>query len=663
MQIHKLTIRYIIFGLVIVFTTAGLFSQGFTSADGLWTRLPGSLVQQMDDDRDNISGLRPAASLPYIPADTVKADPVPFTGKIILDYTSGHQAEWADFDRDGDMDILMVYEKEVGGYDIRYTGIMVNETDTLIEMELPLRPIYSGYLNFGSANWFDYDGDGLQDIFLVKFDQLKPKMWVYKNNGDRTFRNIMCDSLLTIDPFRRAPSFADYDNDGDLDILITGKNQTTNATEAIICENAGSGRFTPVLIQNMTGIVKSRMPWCDFNNDGYIDFMANVPKPDHTAYLSVYKNNGDRTFTRISYENLAGLNEYDANNGDMRWSDCNSDGFADILICGGSSGSSGTGIARVYINNGNETFTDTGPAGIWSLYGNVSLEWGDFNNDGMPDVMHAGVHNVDGESYKTRIFYNNSGTFVKGEYDSFLPVDQLSMSTAADYDNDGDLDVLVQGQNPISHPQIALYLNFQPVSNSRPEAPSGLSEEYDGNEVTLRWNRASDKETPAPGLSYNVCLMSATDTIISPAALGTGRRTIVGIGNAGYNNFLKIKNLRTGTYTWCVQSIDNCYDGSSFTALKTFSHVNTGVSQVEEPGLPGLVVFPNPVSDRMTVSVQSSAGRKCRIVISDISGRQLKNIREAELPYETGTGSLRPGVYIVTVTLDGMNLEARFLKV
>ena len=129
----------------------------------------------------------------------------------------------------------------------------------------------------------------------------------------------------------------------------------------------------------------------------------------------------------------------------MRWGDCNSDGYSDIIISGCHTASNGTGITMVYMNNGNETFTDIGSAGIWSLRGGISIEWGDFNNDGMFDVLHTGTNNFNGEN-KTRIFYYNNGTFDVSDYELFLQVGQTGMSTAADYDNDGDLDVLVLGQ-------------------------------------------------------------------------------------------------------------------------------------------------------------------------------------------------------------------------
>ena len=179
----------------------------------------------------------------------------------------------------------MDYEK----YSAHYTRILENSIDTITEMSIPLASIYSQNSNFGSANWFDYDSDGLQDIFLVQADLQKSKIWIYKNNGDRTFTDIKCDSLLTIYPAYRNPSFADYDNDGDQDILLTGTNLTINAYQAIILENSDSGKFSPVLIQNMTGIVISKMPWCDFNHDGYLDLMACEPKPDYTASLSLIK--------------------------------------------------------------------------------------------------------------------------------------------------------------------------------------------------------------------------------------------------------------------------------------------------------------------------------------------------------------------------------------
>ena len=126
---------------------------------------------------------------------------------------------------------------------------------------------------------------------------------------------------------------------------------------------------------------------------------------------------------------------------------------------------------------------------------------------------------------------------------------------------------------------------------------------------------------------------------------------------------MKIKNLPSGSYTWSVQSIDNCYEGSAFAAEHSFSHVNTGVEDIEKPVASGLVLFPNPVSDRITITTVGPDVSKCEIIISDMTGRQHKRIRGIELPFDLSTESLKPGVYIITLIVDGTIAEAKFLKI
>ena len=90
------------------------------------------------------------------------------------------------------------------------------------------------------------------------------------------------------------------------------------------------------------------------------------------------------------------------------------------------------------------------------------------------------------------------------------------------------------------------------------------------------------------GLSYSVCLKGAADSSHfagSPGIEGEKEQSSVS-AMPGYNNFMKIKDLPSGSYTLSVQSIDNCYDGSPFAAEQSFSHVNTGVADVEDPGIP-----------------------------------------------------------------------------
>ncbi len=412
--------------------------------------------------------------------DTISTYPLQFTKKVILDNTYGYEAEWGDFDLDGDLDILMFYETN-DGYGENFTKIFENKIDTLTELEVGLPIVENfGSSRNGSINWFDYNNDGLLDIFLIRGEPFSAKKKIFRNNGNKTFSDIKVDSLLDIVPGSCGPSFADYDNDGDLDMLLNGKNTDTFENEIKIYENIDSGKFIDSGIKNLTGIIKSRMPWADFNNDGYIDILANKPFQNGTSNITVFKNNGNKTFTQIVMIGLQGLdNDYLNQDGDMRWGDYNNDGFADILISGENGGSDGYGITKIYNNNGDETFTDSGIDNIYGMVSDVSIEWGDYNNDGVLDILQTGDGRINGVFGKTRIYFNNNGKFEKELNDSFLAVHQQGMSTAADYDNDGDLDILVLGEFQFTHHQIALYNNFEYVKNEKPQIPANLGVEAD----------------------------------------------------------------------------------------------------------------------------------------------------------------------------------------
>ena len=123
--------------------------------------------------------------------------------------------------------------------------------------------------------------------------------------------------------------------------------------------------------------------------------------------------------------------------------------------------------------------------------------------------------------------------------------------------------------------QLITLRNYLPVypPNTPPEAPSGLQATPQGNSVTLQWEAAQDAQTPAPGLSYNlrVGTMPGGVNVVSPMSLPeTGRRMLVGHGNAGPNLQWSIKDLSPGTYYWSVQAIDTSYKGSPFAEEGTF---------------------------------------------------------------------------------------------
>jgi hypothetical protein len=137
------------------------------------------------------------------------------------------------------------------------------------------------------------------------------------------------------------------------------------------------------------------------------------------------------------------------------------------------------------------------------------------------------------------------------------------------------LDLLLTGAlQPSAENSITQIIeNDSPVTNTPPMAPSGLAAVPFLTGTTLSWNAASDDQTPASGLSYNVRIGTTPGgfDIVSPEAdVVTGWRRLPALGNAGENLF-SIYNLPPGTYYWSVQAIDSAFAGSPFAPEGRFS--------------------------------------------------------------------------------------------
>jgi Ca2+-binding RTX toxin-like protein len=140
-----------------------------------------------------------------------------------------------------------------------------------------------------------------------------------------------------------------------------------------------------------------------------------------------------------------------------------------------------------------------------------------------------------------------------------------------DYDKDGKLDILVtnlSAKNGQDRPEFfsKVFRNNIPKANTPPTAPTGLTAVASGPEVTFNWNKATDAQTPANGLSYNlrVGTTKGGQEILSPMSLGDGTRQLVGLGNVNENTRWQLKDLPPKTYYWSVQAIDTAWAGSPF---------------------------------------------------------------------------------------------------
>jgi len=175
--------------------------------------------------------------------------------------------------------------------------------------------------------------------------------------------------------------------------------------------------------------------------------------------------------------------------------------------------------------------------------------------------------------YVTKI-YRNEGNDIFSDI-SIIPLTGVKGGSGiwGDYDSDGDLDILVTGEEITNSGVTKIYRNNNISSNITPTTPAGLNYFVNADSIDLNWSKSTDDETPQDGLTYNLRIGSSPggSDIISSMADTSGQRKIVAMGNTNLNNSWTIKGLADGTYYWSVQAIDNNFAGSSFSAERIFT--------------------------------------------------------------------------------------------
>jgi uncharacterized repeat protein (TIGR01451 family) len=281
----------------------------------------------------------------------------------------------------------------------------------------------------GGVDWGDYDNDGDLDILLSGFPSAGPRVsQVWRNNGDDTFTDINAGLV----GFQQGDAaWGDYDNDGDLDILLTGWAGADTVTQ--VWRNNGDDTFTNINA-GLPGGGDGSVAWGDYDNDGDLDILlTGYDSAIFNAVSQVWRNNGDDTFSDIN-AGLPGLNS-----GAAAWGDYDDDGDLDILLAGDNAAIFSS-VSEIWRNNGDGTFgyVDAGLTGISS----GSVAWGDYDNDGDLDIVLTGQSGTD--TRVSQVWRNNEDdTFT--DINAGLTALQSGSVAWGDYDNDGDLDILLTG--------------------------------------------------------------------------------------------------------------------------------------------------------------------------------------------------------------------------
>lgn len=394
---------------------------------------------------------------------------------------SGNGAAFFDYDNDNDMDLLIVNgstfenfhrggDPMVALYENRGNGKFSDVT---------------GHSGLREKGWgqgvcvADYDNDGFQDFYITAYG---PNA-LFRNRGDGTFINVTEQAGVADVRWSTNCAFGDYDRDGYVDLYVANyvhlNEEITPVRGAadqackymgkdVMCgprglpgqadalfHNRGDGTFTDVTQSagiHDPGYYGFSVVFSDLDNDGWPDiYVANDSNPNF-----LFRNNQDGTFEEIALDADAALNEEGREQAGMGVAvgDYNNDGNFDIFVTNFSHDTN-----TLYRNDGDGLFSvTTFPAGL----GDSSLPylaWGtgfvDLDNDGFLDIFIANGHiypEIDqytvGSTFRERNqLYRNLGNErfleITAEIES-LRVQQSSRGVAfGDYDNDGDLDILI----------------------------------------------------------------------------------------------------------------------------------------------------------------------------------------------------------------------------
>ncbi len=276
---------------------------------------------------------------------------------------------------------------------------------------------------YSASAWGDFDNDGDLDLALTGTVGNDPATRIYRNDG-----GTLTDLQAGLQPLHYGSvEWGDCDTDGDLDLLATGIDAQGTPHAILFTNTAGTFSNSGILLP---GVMDGQATFGDLDNDGLPDILI-----AGSGMAKIFRNGGNGVFTDLN-ASLPGVEA-----AACCWTDYDSDGRQDVMICGNTGG----GIISALYRNDQGTFV---PASLdstfYGLYGG-QVKWADFDCDGDPDVAIAGMDlYVDGYF----ILYRNEGegVFTRVDYPAanlLTPFFDIS-----DYNADGLPDLLLIGASP-----------------------------------------------------------------------------------------------------------------------------------------------------------------------------------------------------------------------
>lgn len=416
-------------------------------------------------------------------------------GDLVNDGTDTPGCAWGDFDNDGDLDLFLPAVAGEGGgnqNNLLYTN---NGDGTFTRVTTGVVVNDGGASTNGS--WGDFDNDGDLDLF-VSDRQNSQKNFLYANNGAGTFTKITEGDVVNDAGSSFSNSWVDFDNDGNLDLFVAN-GATSFPQRNFLYQSTGAGTFTKITEGDIVNDVAnfSTSSWADYDNDGDSDLFV---AQDANKKNFLYTNNGDGTFTKITEGDI--VNDL-RDSRSASWGDYDNDGDLDLFLAEQNFPNSQNN--SLYQNDGDGTFTKISEGSIVTDGGaSNGSSWGDFDNDGDLDLFVANfganfLYAGNGDGTFTRIA---TGEIVSGGLPGSVGGGVSVGSSWSDFDNDGDLDLFVGNVGGINflfsnHGNSNSWINIKCVGNASNTAAIGTRVEIKAtiNGVSVRQTREISGQT------------------------------------------------------------------------------------------------------------------------------------------------------------------------
>ena len=534
--------------------------------------------------------------------------------------TWGGGVSFADFDNDGWDDLTFASEEGTEIYFLKNNDGIFNS--------ISLNGI-SNTFKTKQVIWIDYDNDGDQDFFVTGFEGVNK---FYKNEGDMNFTDISSTiGFFQTDLFTYGVSFADMDNDGDLDAFISNRDGEADDQRNYLYRN---DEGTYIDITESAGLsMSSHLSFCsiifDYNKDGFQDIYISNDKPDNLNIL--YKNNGDGTFDDVSEYSGAGIG---INAMTTTIGDYNNDGWFDIYITNTPEGN------ELLRNNGDGTFTNVAEATATTFN---SVGWGavflDADSDGLLDLYVSSDFDGSVGSFLSAAFYHqqNNETFIIPENIGFQDDTRKSYTNAiGDINNDGKPDIVVGNDiepnflwaNTTVNENNWLKVKLEGVISNR----DGI-----GNTIEINIDGQSQYRYTLAGEGY----LSQNSFY-----------EFFGMGNATEVDYVKV----TWTATGEIEIINNIAANQAI-IIKEGSGVLSSENNLKETTFS---LYPNPSSNGIfKLSVLNQ--EKVSVQVFDISGRLITKKNNLKDNEQINLSQYQKGIYIAKLSSETNNRTLKLI--